>query len=101
MYSGGMIEYYTLYPKPVFKDGDIVIVDMSHLGGEGLYRATIVGKGMEHILDFWLVQFDKVFGPTYPFKVVQVPHTAFIKSMPVGQLVEVLKNDDYKDSYGR
>ncbi len=92
VYDTRMVARYTLEdPKPTFKDGEQVIVDMSVMGGAGFLRGVIVGKGMENVIDFWLVRFDKDFGPTYPFKVTQVLHTAFVKSMPVDQLVETLK----------
>ena len=92
LYSDSMIKTYTLEdPKPEFKYDDNVFVDMAHLGGNGLLRGKIVGRGMVHVIDFWLVQFEKDFAPTYPYRVMQVPHTAVVKSMPVDKLIEALK----------
>ena len=89
VYNVGMIKTYTLEdPKPTFKDGDTVIVDMSVLGSKGLLNGTIVGRGMENILDFWYVQFNQDFAPTYPFKVVSIIHTAIVK--PTAELAGLL-----------
>ena len=92
VYNVGMIKRYTMEEKPCFKDGDQVLVDMSVMGntGLGLLKGKIVGKGMEHVIDFWLVEFEQTF-PLYPFKVVSVIHTAIVKSMPIDQFVEALK----------
>lgn len=92
-----MIKTYTLDdPKPIFKDGSTVIVDMGHLGGSGLLPAKVVGRGMIHVIDFWLVEFDKPFGETYPYRVVQVPHTSFVKSLPLEQMAALLNKNDEK-----
>lgn len=82
MYNVGMIKTYTLGdPKPEFKYGDSVTVDMAHLGSPALGALTgrIVGKGSVHIIDFWLIEFDQDFGPTYPYRVFSVPHVAILK----------------------
>ena len=95
VYNVGMIKTYTLEdPKPTFKDGELVIVDMSVMGSKGLLAGTVVGRGMEHVIDFWYVQFKKNFAPTYPFKVVSVIHTAIVKSMPAGEMAEVLEKNE-------
>lgn len=87
-----MIKRYTLENKPKFKDGEHVFVDMSVLTGvEGILRGKIVGKGSEHVIDMWLVEFEKDFGPTYPFKVTSVFHTAFVESLPIREMIEVLE----------
>lgn len=87
-----MIKTYTLEdPKPEFGYYENVVIDMSHLGGEGLLAGQIVGRSMVHVIDFWLVQFEKDFGPSYPYKVMQVPHTAIVRSMPIDEFVAVLK----------
>ena len=74
---------YTLEdPKPVFKNGDKVIVNMENLTGSkelGLLEGKIVGKTFTHIIDIWLVKFKCDFSPTYPFSVVAIPHTAILK----------------------
>ena len=91
VYNVGMIKTYKLEdPKPTFKDGDTVIVDMSVMGGGGLLAGTVVGKGSEHIIDMWLVQFKRNFAPTYPFKVVSVIHTAIVKSLSANVMADVL-----------
>ena len=90
-----MIERFTLSdPKPSFKDGQFVIVDMGVLGGTGYLTGKVVGKGSENVIDFWLVEFDKDFGPSYPFHVTNVIHTAFVKSMPIAEFVKVLEQND-------
>ena len=80
VYNVGMIKRYTMEEKPCFKDGDQVLVDMAVMGSAplGIMKGTIVGKGSEHVIDMWLVQFEKNFAPTYPFKVVSVIHTAIV-----------------------
>ena len=45
----------------------------------GCMTGKIVGKSFEHVIDNWLVQFDKDFSPTYPYNVIQIIHTAIIK----------------------
>ncbi len=80
VYNRGMIEHYTIEAKPKFHYGDMVEVDMAHLGNDlGILKGKIVGRGSEHIIDFWLIEFEETFGPTYPFKVVSVPHVAIVK----------------------
>ena len=95
VYNVGMMKTYTLTdPKPEFKDGETVLVDGRVLGlgnDAGIEVGTIVGKGSEHIIDMWLVRFNRNFAPTYPFKVVSVIHTAIIKNMPVDKFLETLK----------
>jgi hypothetical protein len=87
-----MIKRYTLENKPKFKDGDLVLVDMDVMGTAplGILRGKIVGKGTEHIIDMWLVEFEQNFAPTYPFKVVSIIHTAFIESSPVETTIRAL-----------
>jgi hypothetical protein len=81
-YNIGMMNTYTLMdPKPEFKYGDKVNVDMAHLGAPnfGTLPGRVVGKGSVHIIDFWLIEFNIDFGPTYPYKVFSVPHVAILK----------------------
>lgn len=81
-YNVGMIKTYTLEdPKPNFKYGTAVEVDMAHLGSPslGVLMGRIVGKGSAHIIDFWLVEFHRDFAPTYPYRVFSVPHVAILK----------------------
>ena len=72
--------HYTLENKPNFKDGDWVKVDMSCFGypTNDLRDGKIVGKGMTHIIDQWLILFNDDFHPTYPYKVVSVQHTFIV-----------------------
>jgi len=87
-----MIKRYTLEDKPTFKDGDVVIVDMSVLGSDlGVVSGEIVGKASEHIVDMWLVKFQTDFGPTYPFKVVPVIHTALVKTLTTKEMIDALR----------
>jgi hypothetical protein len=81
VYNVGMIKTYTLMdPKPNYKYGDKVKVDMAHLGATemGVLTGRVVGKGSVHIIDYWLIEFDSDFGPTYPYKVFSVPHVAIL-----------------------
>ena len=76
-----MIETYTLDdPKPVFKRGDTVAVNMAHLGspGLGILKGKVIGKSMEHIIDMWIVDFDREF-PEYPYSALTIPHVAILK----------------------
>ncbi len=77
-----MIEHYTMEAKPTFIDGQVVKVDMERLGCPtyGIMSGKIVGKTFVHVIDTWLIEFNVAFAPTYPFKVLGVPHTAIIKS---------------------
>lgn len=77
-----MMKTYTLEdPKPTFKDGEKVRVDMAHFGSEslGVLDGVIVGKTFTHVIDIWLVKFKCDFSPTYPYSVVAIPHTAILK----------------------
>lgn len=80
-YNARMIEHYTLTDKPSFKMNQRVTVDMAVMGlpEYGILPGRIVGKSLEHILDFWLVEFNQDFAPMYPYTVVSVLHTAFVK----------------------
>ena len=71
---------YTLENKPDLKYGDIVLVDMSVMGADaaGVLSGKVVGKAMTHIMDLWLIEFDRDFAPTYPYKVISIIHTAII-----------------------
>lgn len=76
-----MIKTYTLEdPKPVFKYGENVAVDMSHLGGSGVLHGKIVGRGIVHVIDMWMVEFVTDFGVSYPYHVTLIPHTAIMRS---------------------
>jgi hypothetical protein len=82
VYNVGMIKTYTLEdPKPDFKYGTVVEVDMAHLGSPslGVLTGRVVGKGSVHVIDFWLVEFNRDFAPTYPYRVFTVPHVAILK----------------------
>lgn len=73
---------YTLEdPKPEFKDGTKVMVNMAHFGSKdlGVIEGTIVGKTFTHVIDIWLVKFKIDFSPSYPYSVVAIPHTAILK----------------------
>lgn len=95
LYNASMIERYMFgEEKPSFHDGAIVIVDWSFFGGMGIKSGKIVGKGMTHVIDTWLVEFEEDFGPTYPFKVCGIPHTAMVKSMPVDEFIKALEEND-------
>jgi hypothetical protein len=54
---------------------------MAHLGSPalGILKGKVVGKGAEHIIDMWLVEFDRDFGPTYPYRALTVPHVSILK----------------------
>ena len=70
---------YTLENKPKFVYGQTVYVDMKAMGvGDGYLQGKIVGLATRHIIDHWLVEFERDFGSTYPYRVVSVQHT-FIK----------------------
>jgi len=90
-----MIETYTLSdPKPSFEYGQFVIVNMYVMGGKGFLKGKIVGKGSENVIDFWLVEFENDFAPTYPFKVTNVIHTAIVKNIPLDDFVDFLERND-------
>lgn len=78
-----IMKTYTLENKPNFKYGDYVKIDMSgFLGKEyknSIENGIIVGKPITHIIDQWLVCFDHDFSPTYPYRVVSVPHTFILE----------------------
>jgi hypothetical protein len=76
-----MIKHYTLTDKPSFKMNQRVSVDMAVMGmpDYGILPGRIVGKSVEHVLDNWLVEFNRDFGPTYPYTVIAILHTAFMK----------------------
>jgi hypothetical protein len=76
-----MVKHYTLSDeKPDFKYGALVTVDMAVLSSEGLLQGKIVGRGSVNVIDFWIVEFEKDFAPLYPYRVLSVPHTAFVKT---------------------
>ena len=72
---------YTLEdPKPKFKQGECVAIDTSHLGLKiGILPGTVVGRGMENVIDFWIIQFNRTFGPDYPYNTLLIMHTAIVK----------------------
>ncbi len=95
------MNYYTLEDKPNFRYGEMVAVDMSQVGesGLGILPGRIVGRGMiqisnysgqlrsnrqewasidGRIIDSWLVEFNQDFSPTYPYRVMSVPHYAML-----------------------
>jgi len=63
-----MIETYTLDDPKTCCSITVTrfAVNMAHLGSPalGIPKGKIIGKGAEHIIDMWLVEFDKDFGPT-------------------------------------
>lgn len=75
-----MIEHYSMENKPTFVDGQMIRVDFDVLGCPeyGVESGKIVGKTFEHVIDTWLVEFNHDFSPTYPYKVIGVPHTAIV-----------------------
>ncbi len=73
---------YTLDdPKPSFKQGEQVAVDMGWFGCTdlGVLQGRIVGKALTHVLDVWLVDFGREISSEYPYYVLSVPHTAMLK----------------------
>jgi hypothetical protein len=76
-----MINCYTFEDvHPVFVDREIVTVDTRKLGlSLGLVPGQIVGRSVCGLIDIWMVEFQTDFGPTYPYRVVSVPHTMIIK----------------------
>jgi len=81
VYNIGMIKTYTMSDKkPEFKYGATVKVDMGHLGMANgkVLTGKIVGNGSVHVIDFWLIEFDQDFAPTYPYRVLSVPHVAIL-----------------------
>ena len=68
--------------KPSFVDGQVVQVDMARMGCQpyGILSGRIVGRSFVHVIDTWLVEFNRTFEPTYPYKVVGIPHTEIIKA---------------------
>ncbi len=73
------MEHYTMEHKPNFKDQQLVKVDMSFFGSDaGILQGKIVGRSMIYAIDMWMVEFPSHF-PTYPFRVLNVPHVAIIK----------------------
>ena len=80
VYAIPTMKHYTLEKKPKFKMNEHVTVDMERLGCPtlGFLPGRIVGKAFEHVLDFWLVEFNRDFSPTYPYKVMSIPHVAIL-----------------------
>ncbi len=75
------MKHYAMDQKPNFKDGEVVLVDMFMLGSDaGILSGKVVGKSSIHAIDMWMIQFDTCF-PTYPYKVLNVPHTAIIMNI--------------------
>lgn len=71
---------YTLENKPDFIYGQKIKIDMSFFGiSNEIFEGKIVGKSFIHVIDTWLVEFEGDFSPTYPFKVLGVPHTAILQ----------------------
>jgi hypothetical protein len=77
------MKHYTIENKPIFIQDQLVAVDMACFGFpmEKICVGKIVGKSFTHVIDNWLVEFDDSFGPTYPFKVIPVPHTFILESI--------------------
>jgi hypothetical protein len=72
------MKHYTMMNKPNFNDQQKVKVDLDFFGSDaGILEGKIVGRSMIHAIDMWMVEFPSHF-PTYPFKVLNVPHTAII-----------------------
>ena len=80
VYNVGSMKTYTMANKPNFKYGEQIQVDMAHLGWpkKETLPGRIVGRGSVHVIDMWLVEFEKDFGPTYPYRVFTVPHVAIV-----------------------
>ena len=69
---------YTLENKPSFSYGEVVEVDMGCFGlPPEIMPGIVLGKGMTHIVDQWIVKFDCTF-PSYPYKAMLVQHTFII-----------------------
>ena len=75
-----MDKHYTLENKPEFKDGDIVRVDMAHLGlpNGTIKQGKIVGKSIINVIDHWMIEFPEYFSDDYKFKVLNIPHVAIL-----------------------
>jgi hypothetical protein len=58
----------------------MVSVDMSVLSSPlGIMPGKIVGRAkIPDLIDYWLIEFDRDFSPSYPYPVVSVPHIAII-----------------------
>lgn len=81
VYAVPMIKHYTLEDKPEFIMNERVAVDMTVMGlsAYGILPGRIVGKSVTHVLDNWLVEFNQDFAPTYPYTVIAIIHTAFVR----------------------
>ena len=64
--------------KPVYKNGDRVEVAIAGKI-EQVVTGTIIGIGMNHIVDHWIVKLDKNI-PDYPFDAILQQHT-FIRML--------------------
>jgi hypothetical protein len=73
---------YTIYDKkPEFKYGDSILVDMSCFDfPPSVEVGRVVGKGTTNLIDQWLVEFSHDFNPTYPYRVLSVPHTFIVNA---------------------
>ena len=67
--------------KPYFKNGDRVEVALAGYIDQ-IMLGTIIGKASEHVIDFWIVRFDKPLAPelNYPYEATTVQHT-FIRKV--------------------
>ena len=93
---------YTLENKPNFMDGEMVEVELACFGftPESLKEyvlppiltGKIVGKALDHIIDHWLIEFGRHF-PSYPYKVVSVPHTFILNEKHNKNILGINKDD--------
>jgi hypothetical protein len=81
--SNTLNKTYTLEdPKPKFKQGDIVEVDLGFFGWKNeIWQGKIVGIVSEYIFDTWIVDFGSDISETYPYTAVAVPHVSIIKNI--------------------
>jgi hypothetical protein len=69
-----------MFTKTEFKNGDRVEVALSGDINQ-IVTGKIVGKSFEHVIDMWLVLFDKSLDiPSYPYDVAPVQNT-FIRAI--------------------
>ena len=78
------MKYYTMTDKPKFKYGDMVKVDMNHLGlpkGE-IWEGKIAGFSYENVIDMWIIDFEKTVATEkfkeYSYRSLVIPHVAII-----------------------
>jgi hypothetical protein len=81
---------YTLEKKPNFVNGQWVMVDFAHLGMKEdapnrYIRGQVKGKAIEHIIDYWIVDFEDGLRGITEFQCLSVPHVAIVDNGVVGE----------------